>query len=361
MAMVIVMSVKKVSMISSIVSSSVKGVSYRWSLEKSRNIGGSLLVVCPKCGRIGRLYYNRKLGWYIKHGSRQTHSISKDTVIEIPLHEPRLNLIHYMGGDTWLLPYLARMMPPHYTYVVVFGGGAPLLLNKAPSNVEVYNDIDGDLVNLFRVVKERYDEFMKELEWILYSRQLYYEYLEKYRYEQDHVKRAAIYFLVIWLSFNGIIGEGFRISKVKNEARSFFNVIDKLRLIHRRLKNVVIEQLDFRECIRRYDSSRTFFYLDPPHLYYATEKDKRYYREGPISGLFSEKDYMEMLALLTGIKGYWLIKQNYIPYIIEWAKKNGYDVTIIRIAKRSLKVKNDRRETMQVVFVSNYKLNNYKR
>ena len=92
----------------------------------------SLVVLCPRCGRVGRLYFNQKVGWYVKHfDTNQTHALPDDISLTLPLHEEKLNLIRYMGGDTFLLPYLIKMFPPHRTYVEVFGGGAPLLLNKS--------------------------------------------------------------------------------------------------------------------------------------------------------------------------------------------------------------------------------------
>ncbi|MHA1632769.1 MAG: DNA adenine methylase [Candidatus Freyarchaeota archaeon] len=119
--------------------------------------GCALLVRCPRCGEVGRLYYSSSIGWHVKHGRRRTHYVRASECLEIPLHEPRLALIGYMGGDQLLLPYIAKMIPPHRCYVEVFGGGAPLLLNKPPSPHEVYNDLDGKLVNLFMVVKEKPD------------------------------------------------------------------------------------------------------------------------------------------------------------------------------------------------------------
>lgn len=311
------------------------------------------IVVCPKCGELGKLYYSPKIKWYVKHGKRRTHYINSSESLEFQLHDPRLAIIWYMGGDGNLLTHLSKMIPPHWCYVEVFGGGAPLLLNKSPSPVEIYNDVDGDLVNLFRVVRENLDEFLRRTEWLLVSRQQYYEFLHNYRDIKDPVDRAVAYWYIIRLSFMGKFGGGFSTSTKNNHAKSFWNTVEKLRLIHERLKNVVIEQLDFREVLKKYDSKETFFYLDPPHLYASTEKGKDYYREK-----FTDNDYMELLRILEGIRGKWLLKQvGAVPWIKDWAKKHGYHVK--RLAVKMSCRPNPRDEVnpqYKLYFIANYVL-----
>ena len=329
-----------------------------WSLLETMNKQyKSFLTMCPTCGKLGRLYFNKSIGWYIKHGGHQTHYVKDGEALEIPLHNPRLTLFHYMGGDYYLLPYISKMIPPHICYVEVFGGAASLLLNKPPSKVEVYNDIDGNLVNLFKVVRDKPDELVREFDtWVVYSRQMHYEMLKMLEKEKDDVRRATMFLALIYMSFNGNLNAGFSTSKVNNQAKKMFNVIDRIKDIHKRLKNVVIEQLDFREIIKRYDSAKTFFYLDPPHLYYATEKARKegdYYIK-----TLNEKDYMDLLNILEKTEGKWLLKQNYIPFILEWAKKNNYSTTMIQLSKPSTLSSNENRETMKVVFVANFQIKN---
>jgi len=95
----------------------------------------------------------------------------------------------YLGGKTFLIKKLLSLVPPHRVYVEVFGGSAELLFRKEPSKIEVYNDIDGELVNLFEVVRNRFDEFLEKARWLLYSRELLTR-LEKPA--EDPVEQAVI-------------------------------------------------------------------------------------------------------------------------------------------------------------------------
>ena len=315
--------------------------------------GSSLVVKCPTCGSVGRLYYDRRIGWYVKHGSRVTHRVKAYEAIEVPLRSPRITMIQYMGGDAMILPYLAKMLAPHRTYVEVFGGAAPLLLNKPPSPVEVYNDIDGNLVNLFRVVRDKPDELLDELKLIPYSRRLYYEFLRDLRHERDPVRRAAMYYFIARASFSGKIGRGFATGVRTNRAMKYYRGLDMIPVLSERLRGVIIEELDFRECIKKYDTPQTLLYLDPPHLYIATEKGSGdYYQAG-----FTDRDYMDLLNLLEEVKGKWLLKQSWpTPMLLDWARSHGYSVRTIRtkiLADR--KVGEERRDQI-IVFIANYRI-----
>lgn len=312
-----------------------------------------LRVRCPTCGEVGTLTYRRGLGFYVNHGRRTSHRVRGYEAVEVVTEGDRVALIRYAGGDYWLLPHIYKMFAPHTCYVEVFGGGAPVLLNKPPSKVEVYNDIDGNLYNLFKVVKERPNELLQKLDLVLYSRQTFYELHSRLaKGVEDDVERAAVYYYIVRSSMFGRMGSGFGTSKAKNHASDFFNALEDVRRIHKRLRNVVVENLDFRECIKRYDSKTTFFYLDPPHLYTATEKGSDYYVHG-----FTERDYMDLLSLLEKVEGRFLLKQTaHTGFVVDWAKEHGYSVRVVELAKSMDKKVGERRETYRVWFIANYRL-----
>ena len=326
----------------------------RWNILNHR--GRSLLVVCPRCGELGRLYYSPSRGWFVKHGPYKTHSLKWGEPIEVPLHDPKLGLGQYMGGDGRILHFIAKMLNPHNVYVEVFGGLAPLLLNKPPSPLEVYNDVDGDLVNLFLVVKDKPRAFLEKASMLLHSREMYYTFLHRLRSGewQDDVDRAVMFFYILRYSFSGKLGRGFSTSKVpsSNPAKKYWSTLSKIKLVHKRLREVTVEKLDFRELIKKYDSPQTLFYLDPPHRFYGIEKGRDYYRS-----TFTEEDYEDLLIMLEKVKGKWLLKQNEELYTKKWAEEHGYTYKCLRmISSAPMRRGKTRSESMKICFMANYNL-----
>src|SRR3989304_4290570 len=118
----------------------------------------------------------------------------------------QLSLISWMGGKQRLVKQLLTLIPEHNVYCEVFGGGAALFLNKPPSHVEVLNDIDGNLVNLFMVVRDRTREFHAALQKLPYSRELYETWRQPFlkgrtNEPADPVERAARFYYVIRSAF----------------------------------------------------------------------------------------------------------------------------------------------------------------
>lgn len=92
-------------------------------------------------------------------------------MIATPLIEQRRPVLRYFGSKWRLAPWIISHFPKHHGYVEPFGGGCNLLLRKPPSKVEVYNDLDGDVVNFFRVLREKMPELLRAIELTPYSRQ----------------------------------------------------------------------------------------------------------------------------------------------------------------------------------------------
>jgi len=207
----------------------------------------------------------------------------------------------YIGGKFNLLEKLLSLIPEHETYVEVFGGSGTLLLNKPPSKVEVFNDIDGDLINLFMVVREKPREFIKKFKLLLYSRELNKRWSKNLE-TKDPIERAVRFYYVLRSSFSGNFGAGW--SFKRNKPQVFFNSLERINLIAERLKRVHIENLDFRECIRIWDSKNTFFFLDPPYF------GKHRYRYN-----LTLKDHLDLRKILGKVKGKWLLTYNDHPKI----------------------------------------------
>ena len=202
---------------------------------------------------------------------------------------------------------LLPLVPKHRIYVEVFGGGASLLLSKEPSLVEVYNDLDAGLVNLFRVIRDPdlFAEFHRRVQLIPYSRGEFYRYRELWWSGQapaDPVENAVAFFVIARQSFGGLFGRSWSMSVsasrrgMASTVSRWLSAIDLLPEVAERFLRVQIECLDWRRLLPIYDTAETFFYLDPPYLP-STRKAGQYTHE------LSESDHEDLVDALLALKG----------------------------------------------------------
>jgi DNA adenine methylase len=173
----------------------------------------------------------------------------------------------YAGGKVYLAQKHLELIPPHKCYVEVFGGMATLLFNKKPSEVEVYNDIWGEVVNFFRVLRDegKWKILQEKLLLTPYSREEFEFCRDSPDDGIDDIEKARRFYVKIRQSFGGK-AETFGCGPLGHHPRAFFNNVERFGFFHKRLANVYIESLDFEEVIKRYDSPDTFFYCDPPYM-----------------------------------------------------------------------------------------------
>ncbi len=182
-----------------------------------------------------------------------------------------------------LLPILESW--PHRIYVEVFGGSAGLLIAKRPVPFEVYNDIDGGLVNFFRVISnpDLFQEFYRRVAVLPYSRQLWKEARDTWEKQADPVERAVLWFVVARQSFSGQFGDSWSFNVttsrrgMSQSVSGWLSAIELLPEVHKRLQRVQIDNCDWRVCLRAYDAEETLFYLDPPYVP-ESRRDKKAYR-----------------------------------------------------------------------------------
>lgn len=203
-----------------------------------------------------------------------------------------LNLIRWAGGKGQQLKDLLPIIPDSHCYVEPFGGGASVLLNRHRSEVEVYNDLDSSLVNLFGVVRDDrlFDRFSDVLGWTLYSREMFEDSVRTLDEEKDAVLKAVKFYTVLNQSFSGkrlAKPSEWSRSAIDNVATRFTVRQEKLGAIHDRLRDVQIECRDALDVLREWDGEGTVFYCDPPYVldtrrkakYYAHETTDEYHRE----------------------------------------------------------------------------------
>ena len=170
------------------------------------------------------------------------------------------------------------------------------------AEIEVYNDYNSDLVNLFRCVKHHCPELQRELSFMLNSRELFEDFkVQCYIKGMTDIQRAARFFMLIKTSY----GADVRSYGCVNKNVSV--MIEYLQQIEKRLNNVVIENKDFGDLIKVYDRPDALFYLDPP--YYGIEK---YYQ-----AQFSTLDHIRLKSELINLKGKFILSYNDHEYVRE--------------------------------------------
>ncbi|MEW5935339.1 MAG: DNA adenine methylase, partial [Bacillota bacterium] len=217
----------------------------------------------------------------------------------------------YIGGKAYTAGWIASLLPPpgtYRTFVDLFGGAANVLLAvmRATSGkdvVWVYNDIDADIVNFFRVLRnpELSSKLIEVIRLTPYSRHEYRECLEGAPPE-DPVERARRWYVVVAQSYGGMPpgaatpGRWGYSVREHNPAKEWAVAPDRLRWFADALRGVQVECLDWRDAVRRYDTPETLFYADPP--YHPHTRTGRLYRHE-----MTRDDHRELAELLRGIRG----------------------------------------------------------
>lgn len=215
-------------------------------------------------------------------------------------------IIPWIGGKRRLADRLIPLFPQHSCYVEVFCGGAALFfLRPVPADVEVINDINGELVNLYRVVKCHLEEFVRQFKWALSSRKIFEWHQMTEPETLTDIQRAARFFYLQQLAFGGKVqGQSFGTATTAPPGLNLLRLEETLSAAHLRLSSVHIENLSWQSCIDRYDRPHTFFYLDPP--YWETEG---------YGVPFEFDQYVYMAELAKTVKGKMMISLNDHPQI----------------------------------------------
>ena len=210
----------------------------------------------------------------------------------------------WVGGKKALRDEILARFPRNYKrYIEVFGGAGWVLFHKPPGNdFEVFNDFNGNLVNLYRCVREQPEALRNELRYMLNSR-LDFEYMKGMLHSQavlPDVRRAAYYYALIRYSYAA------GTSTFGSQPHAMWNNFPLIESAAGRLQKVVIENKDCVKLIRQYDRPESFFYCDPP--YYNADQ---YYEAVSSEGF----DHAGLADALLGIKGKFLLSYNDCPEI----------------------------------------------
>jgi DNA adenine methylase len=210
--------------------------------------------------------------------------------------------ISWMGGKSRLVKTLLPLLPEHKGYIEVFGGAGHLLFGKDPSKWEVLNDLDGNLMNFWAVVKTAPDQLISSFDYTLVSRRTFDEYKKIYAQGDydDCIRRAHIFYYLVRAGF-GAKMDGPTFGTGRNRNRLHIDEIERdIMQAYERLQAVTIENVSFERILRTYDEPDSLFFMDPP--YHGTAQYK--------VGAMSDEKYGELADMCGRLKGRFLLTIN---------------------------------------------------
>lgn len=225
-----------------------------------------------------------------------------------PSRKNKIMAFRWYGGKFSHVDWIVPLLPKAFHYCEPFGGSAAILLNKEPSPVETYNDIDGDLVNFFRVLRDKPEALIEKLYLTPFSKEEFIlAWSARGRTDLDEVERARLFFVRaeqvrIGLAQKATPGRWAWCKLTSRRGMSgavsrWMSRISALWLVAERLRTVQIENDDAFTVIKRYDSPATLFYLDPPYVHEARGDPHAYGKE------MSEEEHERLANLLRAVKG----------------------------------------------------------
>lgn len=249
----------------------------------------------------------------------------------------------WVGGKTKLASDIIDLIPQdHKIYIEVFGGAGSVLYQKEPSKLEVFNDINSELINLHRAIRNNPQSLTMYLNDLFISREIFDDIKKRKLKPRNNIEAAAFYFYQLTQSF-GSKGDNFAMAaksgrKPKNIYRDFKKISD-------RLKGVTIENMSFSKLIPLYDKEDAFFYIDPPYV--STES---YYKN---TGGFGIKEHEQLAELLSKVKGKFLLSYNDSVIVRELYK--GFNIRPTKEIEYTLgKNMHGKNKSVREVFITNY-------
>lgn len=207
----------------------------------------------------------------------------------------------YMGGKSRCLDWLYGHMPRQIDHIVdVFGGAGNVVLGCGFARMRTYNDLNGDLVNFFRVLRSNADDLIRLIELTPHSRS---EYKQAFVRSDDEIERARQVFIMLSQSFGRTqTKSGFSVTPrngrfgVSESTFKFLKKVEGLPAVVNALRQVTIENLPYEELLEKYACEQVYFYLDPPYLSRVRTSGVKYANE-----LSTEESHKELVIRLNAL------------------------------------------------------------
>ncbi len=226
------------------------------------------------------------------------------------LDGPKRPVLRWHGGKWKLAPWIIGHFPPHRVYVEPFGGAASILFRKPRAYAEVYNDLDQEVVNLFRVLQDEKQNaaLLRLLELTPFARE---EFNFSASQPKNAVERARFLIIRAFMGFgsNAHSGRvtGFRSNSSRSgttPAHDWANYTEVLPSLISRLRGVVVENRDACEVMAQHDSAETLHYVDPPYIAETrSPANKQELKHRMYRHELTDNDHVHLLTFLRGLEG----------------------------------------------------------
>jgi DNA adenine methylase len=249
----------------------------------------------------------------------------------------------WLGGKSKLAEQIVARIPAHTAYVEVFAGAAWVLFKKPESKVEIINDINRDLVTLYRCVKHHLPALVEQFKWLLVARDEFDRFMATPPETLTDIQRAARFFYTSKSSFGARLrAPSWGVAASGGPRLNLLRIEEDLSEAHLRLARVFIENKPYDHVIKRFDKPATFFYIDPP--YWGNENDYG-------KGIFARDDFERLAGLLGRCKGRFLLSLNDKPEVRSTFK--GFHIETV---KTRYSISAGKNQEVGEVLIRNYKV-----
>jgi DNA adenine methylase len=213
--------------------------------------------------------------------------------------------LSYIGGKNRLAKRVIEIFPKHTTYVEAFAGGAQLFFRKEPSKVEVLNDLDGEIVNFYRVCQQHYEELLRYFRFAVVSRQWFDLLKATNPAVLTDIQRAARYLYLLRNCFASLVRSPiYHRNVIQPPGFNLERLPELIEKAHKRLARVQIECAPYGEILKRFDRPTTLFYLDPPYF------RRKLYRYN-----LDDVDFAKLAECLADLRGKFVLSLNDVPEV----------------------------------------------
>ena len=234
--------------------------------------------------------------------------------------------ITYWGGKQKLISRILPLIPPHRQYDEPFFGGGAVFFAKKPSKIEFINDINGEMINFYRIIKYDFERLKDKIDCMLHSEFQQKQAIEIYLNSSD--KEPVLRAWAVWVlsnqSFYAILDNTWKCSMERNIAST---IQTKKKLFDeryvKRLESTSIFCRDALDVIRKTDRKDTFHYIDPPYF----NADLGHYEK------YTEMDFTRLLDVLSGIEGRFMLSSYPSEILSEYTTRNNWHTISIEMER----------------------------